>query len=157
MNTLDEPVAESKTIPGSRRFRSPNRILARFFRLGRDKWKARHHAVRGKLKRVQQLAAEREASRDRWKTQCERETRRAVAAEAMVERQKSELEEARARIAAIEGAQKKRHPVRRVYIGCSFSYGLNTVIVIVETGDPHGFPVFPRARSMARFPLVHAS
>jgi uncharacterized protein YdaU (DUF1376 family) len=108
MNTVDEPVAESKTIPGTRRFRSPNRILARFFLLGRDKWKARHHDVRAKLKRAQQLAAERGASRDRWKAQCERETARAVAAEATVERQKSELEEALARIAAIEGAQKKR-------------------------------------------------
>ena len=108
MNAVDEPVAESKTTPGARRFRSPNRILARFFRLARDKWKARHHALRARLKRAQQLAAERGVSRDRWKAQCERETGRAVAAEAMVEQQKSELEEARARIAAIESAQKKR-------------------------------------------------
>ncbi len=108
MSTVDEPAADSTTIPAARRFRSPNRVLVRFFRLGRDKWKARHHAVRAKLKGAKQLAAERGASRDRWKAQCERETDRAVAAEAMVEQQKTELEEARARMAALEGAQKKR-------------------------------------------------
>lgn len=107
MSTVDERAAESKTIPGTRRFRSPNRVLVRSFRLSRDKWKGRHHAVRAKLKQARRLAAERGASRDRWKAQYEWEAARAVAAEAMVERQKSELEQARARIAAIEGAQKK--------------------------------------------------
>jgi hypothetical protein len=108
MSTVDEPANKSKTLPGTRRFRSPHRILVRFFRLARDKWKARHHVLRGKLKRAQQLAAERGASRDRWKAQCARETARAVAAEAMVEQQESKLEEACARISAIDGAQKKR-------------------------------------------------
>ncbi len=109
MNTVDERAAESETISGTRRFRSPNRILARSFRLSRDKWKARHHAVRAKLKQSRRLAVERGASRDRWKAQCQREAARAVAAEAMVERQKSELEQARERIAAMEEAQKKAH------------------------------------------------
>lgn len=107
MNMVDERVPEAKAILAPRRFRSPNRILARFFRLGRDKWKARHHAVRAKLKQARRLAAERGLSRDRWKAECEREAARAAAAEAMVERQKSELEQTRARIAAVEGAKKK--------------------------------------------------
>ena len=107
MNTVSEPATQSETIPGTRWFRSPNRILVRSFRLSRDKWKARHHAVRAKLKQARRLAAERGASRDRWKTQCQREAARTVAAEAIVERQKSELEQARERIAAIDGAPKK--------------------------------------------------
>ena len=109
MNTVDDRAAESETISGTRRFRSPNRILARSFRISRDKWKARHHAVRAELKQSRRLAAERGASRDRWKAQCQRETARALAAEAMVERLKSELEQAGAQIAAMEGAQKKTH------------------------------------------------
>ena len=110
MNTVDDRAAESGMISGTRRFRSPNRILARSFRISRDKWKARHHAVRAELKQSRRLAAERGASRDRWKAECQRETARALAAEAMVERLKSELEQARARIAAMEGAQKKSAP-----------------------------------------------
>jgi hypothetical protein len=54
------------------------------------------------------LAAERGASRDRWKTQCQEEEARALAAEAMVERQKNELEQAREQIAAIEEGAKKK-------------------------------------------------
>lgn len=108
MNTVDDRAAESETISGTRRFRSPNRILARSFRISRDKWKARHHAVRAELKQSRRLAAERGASRDGWKAQCQRETARALAAEAMVERLKSELEQAGAQIAAMEGAQKKK-------------------------------------------------
>jgi len=107
MNLISGPAAEFETSPGTRWFRSPNRILARSFRLSRDKWKAKHHAVRDKLKQARRLAAERGASRDRWKAECQQEAARAAAAEAMVEQQKSELERARERIAAIDGAPKK--------------------------------------------------
>jgi hypothetical protein len=48
---------------GQRRFRSPNRILARSFRLGRDRWKDKYQSVQAKLVKARKLAAEREASR----------------------------------------------------------------------------------------------
>ena len=65
-----------------RRFTSPNRILARSFRLSRDKWKLKHHQVQAKLKQAKQLACERGTARDRWREQCEQATARIVAAEA---------------------------------------------------------------------------
>ena len=42
-----------------RKFRSPNRILARSFRLARDKWKQKYMNTRADLKRSRQLATER--------------------------------------------------------------------------------------------------
>jgi len=88
-----------------RRFTSPNRILARSFRLSRDKWKLKHHQVQAKLKQAKQLACERGTARDRWREQCEQATARIVAAEATAAQLQDEL--AQARIAAMETAPKK--------------------------------------------------
>ena len=97
------------SIGGVRRYRSPNRILARTFRLGRDKWKQKHHTVQAGLEQTRQLAAERGASRDGWRGRCEAEMARAEAAEALAAQRLTELEQFRARIAQLEaGAQKKR-------------------------------------------------
>ena len=96
------------TIRGERRYRSPNRILARAFRIGRDKWKQKHHAVQAELEQTRQLAAERGASRDGWRERCEAAIVRAEAAEALAAHRLTELEQVRARIAQFEaGAQKK--------------------------------------------------
>jgi len=97
------------TTGGKRRYRSPNRILARSFRLGRDNWKQKHHVVQAELEQTRQLAAERGASRDGWRERCEAEMARAEAAEALAAQRLTELEQARARIAQLEAdAQKKR-------------------------------------------------
>ena len=42
-----------------RRYRSPNRVLARSMRISRDNWKTRHQAVQEKLEQERQLAADR--------------------------------------------------------------------------------------------------
>ena len=96
-------------IKGGRRYRSPNRILARTFRLGRDNWKQKHHRVQAELEQTRQLAAERGASRDGWRERCEAEMARAEAAESLAAQRLIELEQAHARIAQLEAdVQKKR-------------------------------------------------
>jgi hypothetical protein len=95
---------------GVRRFRSPNRILARAFRIGRDKWKQKHHAVQAELEQTRQLAAERGSSRDGWRERCEAALAREAAAEALAAQRLSEVEQARARIAQLEADAKKKAP-----------------------------------------------
>jgi hypothetical protein len=102
-------VSVVNAIGGGRRYRSPNRILARAFRIGRDKWKQKHHAVQAELEQTRQLAAERGASRDGWRERCEAAIARAEAAESLAAQRLTELEQVRVRIAQFEaGAQKKR-------------------------------------------------
>jgi len=97
-----------EAIQGERRYRSPNRILARAFRLGRDRWKQKHHAVQAELEQTRQLATERGASRDGWRERCEAAMARETAVETLAAQRLAELEQARARIAQLEAdAQKK--------------------------------------------------
>jgi hypothetical protein len=82
--------------------------LARSFRIGRDKWKKKHHVVQAKLEQVQQLAAERGVSRDHWREQYEAANARAEAAESLAAQRQTELEQVRVRLAELEAdAQKK--------------------------------------------------
>ena len=93
---------------GTRRYRSPNRILARSFRIGRDKWKAKHHAVQAELEQMRQLCGERGASRDRWREECEAAMARAEAAESLAAQRLSEVEQVRVRLAELEAAAQKK-------------------------------------------------
>ena len=90
---------------GTRRYRSPNRILVRSFRIGRDKWKVRHHVVQAKLEQVRQLSAERGTSRDRWREDCKAAVTRA---EALAAQRLTELEQIRVRLADHEAAAQKK-------------------------------------------------
>ena len=87
----------AEVISGTRRFKSPNRILARSFRIGRDKWKEKHHAVQAELEQVRQFSAERGAARDRWREQCAAALARAEAAESRAAQRLTELEQVRVR------------------------------------------------------------
>jgi hypothetical protein len=100
MAEMDKPV-ESQHRTSRRRFTSPNRVLARSFRLSRDNWKQKHHQVQAKLEEARQLAAERGIARDRWREQCDQATVRAAQLQ-------GELEQARARIAALESPPPKK-------------------------------------------------
>ena len=94
---------------GVRQYRSPNRILARSFRLGRDAWRDKHHAVQAKLEQERQLSAERGESRDRWKADCQAATARALAAELLAQQRLAELEQVRASLVqCAAGLPKKR-------------------------------------------------
>lgn len=107
METSQERAAGN--VSGTRRYTSPNRILARSFRIGRDKWKDKHHLVQAKLQQARQLVAERGASRDQWREQCEAVLARAEAAESLAVQCQTELEQVRVRLAELEAAaQKKR-------------------------------------------------
>ena len=55
----------------ARRFRSPLRVLARSFRMSRDNWREKPHAVQAQLEQERQQSAERGQSRDRWRSDCE--------------------------------------------------------------------------------------
>lgn len=93
---------------GTRRFRSPTRILARSFRIGRDKWKQKHHAVQAELEQTRQLVSERGTSRDRWREQCEAALARAEEAESLAAQRLTELEQVRVRLAELEAATQKK-------------------------------------------------
>ena len=52
-----------------RRFKSPNRVLARSFRLGRDKWKAKYKKLKEEWKRMKNRVADARRSREQWSSQ----------------------------------------------------------------------------------------
>jgi hypothetical protein len=83
------------TACNQRQFRSPNRILARSFRLARDKWKQKYMKVRAELKSARQLATERGTSRDRWRAKCDTANHRAIQAEALAQQRLDELKQLR--------------------------------------------------------------
>ena len=109
-----ELVDESELADGSelvpRRFRSPLRVLARSFRMSRDNWREKHHAVQAKLEQERQHSAERGQSRDRWRSDYEAAAAQARAAESLAQQRLAELEQARARIAQLEVELKKSGP-----------------------------------------------
>ena len=87
----------SKEATSQRKYRSPNRVLARSFRMARDKWKQKYMDARAELKRARQLATERGGSRDRWRAECDTAKEQARAAQTLVQEQLHELEQLRAR------------------------------------------------------------
>jgi hypothetical protein len=87
----------AKATDNERKYRSPNRILARSFRLARDKWKQKYMDVRAELKRTRQLATERGDSRDRWRAERDAAVEQARAAETLAQERLQELEQLRTR------------------------------------------------------------
>ena len=87
----------SKETTNQRKYRSPNRILARSFRIARDKWKQKYMDARADLKRARKLATERGGSRDRWRAECDAAKEQARAAHTLVQEQLQELEQLRVR------------------------------------------------------------
>jgi hypothetical protein len=85
-----------------RQYLSPNRVLARSFRISRDRWKSKHQAVQVKLEQQRQLAAERDRSREQWKQKSEAATIRAEESEALAQQRLEELEQARAELANLQ-------------------------------------------------------
>jgi vacuolar-type H+-ATPase subunit D/Vma8 len=67
--------AETATVSSPRTFRSANRILVRFFRKSRDRWKEKYQSLQKEAKRLTNQAADARRSRDQWRE-------KAVAAEA---------------------------------------------------------------------------
>jgi len=93
---------------GTRRYRSPNRILVRFFRLSRDKWKDKYQVVQAKLEQMRQISAERGASRDRWREKCEAAVARAAVGDSLAAHRLTELDQVRVRVAELEAAAQKK-------------------------------------------------
>jgi hypothetical protein len=79
-----------------RKYRSPNRVLVRSFRISRNKWKKKYMDTRADLKRSRQLATERGDARDRWRTEYDSAKEQALAAEALAQERLVELEQLRA-------------------------------------------------------------
>ena len=86
----------SKTANNERNYRSPNRVLARSFRMARDKWKQKYMDARADLKRARQQSTERGDSRDRWRAECEAAKEQTRAAETLAQERLQELEQLRA-------------------------------------------------------------
>lgn len=104
----------SATLEGEkvgRRFSSPTRILARAFRLGRDRWKQKYQSLKQQVVQLKKLASERDVSRNMWRTRCVEATDRAVAAEQRaqdLERQLAERPSAVAGTPAVAPAVEKK-------------------------------------------------
>jgi uncharacterized protein YdaU (DUF1376 family) len=52
-------------------FKSPVRILVRFFRRSRDQWKQKYMDLKSEIKRYKNQAADARRSRDQWKVKVE--------------------------------------------------------------------------------------
>ena len=83
------------TANNKRKFRSPNRVLARSFRLARDKWKQKYMELRANLKSARQLPTERGTSRDLWRAEYDAANQRAIQAEALAQQRLDKLEQLR--------------------------------------------------------------
>ena len=94
--------SDAEVVSGTRRYRSPNRVLVRSFRNSRDGWREKHRAVQAKLEQERQLSAERGQSRDHWKQVCQVAQVRVQAAESLAQQRLAELEQTRARLAQLE-------------------------------------------------------
>ena len=106
MTTAIQDVSSSAN--NERQFKSPNRVLARSFRISRDAWKEKYMLLQADLKSAKQLASERGQSRDHWRAAFEDAQARAKQAEVIVQQQLRELELVRAE--KLELAKKKiRH------------------------------------------------
>lgn len=95
-----------------RRYRSPNRVLARSMRMSRDNWKTKHQTVQEKLEQERQLSADRGRSREQWKLKCETAMSRAEQAELLAQQRLEELEQARAELANMKAEKKAIHNVK---------------------------------------------
>lgn len=87
------------------RFKSPLRILLRFFKRSRDRWKAKSQAQRKETKRFRNRAADATRSRDHWRE-------RAETAEAQLERLRAAATASGPSVPS-DGAQKKGSRARR--------------------------------------------
>lgn len=106
--------SDPETVSGTRRYQSPHRVLARFFRMGRDGWKAKHHQVQAKLEQERQLSVERLRSRDEWRRKCEAAMTNTRAAEVLAKQHEQELAQVRARVTELETALSKKNGRRSV-------------------------------------------
>ena len=114
-----ESHADGDVGPKGRRFRSPARVLARSFRMGRDNWKMKHQAVQEKLEQERQLSADRGRSPEQWKQKFETAPSRGEQAELLAQQRLEELEQARAASANLMA--KKRRSARRCETGRWFN------------------------------------
>jgi septal ring factor EnvC (AmiA/AmiB activator) len=53
------------------RYRSPRRVLVRFFEQSRDLWKAKYQALQERIKEFRTEVRDLRRSRDRWRTKAE--------------------------------------------------------------------------------------
>ena len=70
-------MAHTDSIPsGKKTYRSPQRILVRFFEKSRDQWKVKCLETKATLHRIKNRATWLEHSRDQWKARAQALTRR---------------------------------------------------------------------------------
>lgn len=94
--------SDLEVVSGTRKFLSPNRVLARSFRRSRDAWRDKHHRVQAKLEQERQLSAERGRSRDQWQAKCDIALSKVRETELLAQQRLTALEQARTRIAQHE-------------------------------------------------------
>ena len=107
MESEAESHADSDVGLNGRRFRSPQRVLARSIRMGRDNWKKKHQSVQETPEQERQLSADRGRSREQWKQKCETATSRAEQAEMLAQQRLEELDQARAEFANLMSKKKR--------------------------------------------------
>jgi septal ring factor EnvC (AmiA/AmiB activator) len=66
--TMARSDRDDQEIPG---YRSPRRVLARFFEKSRDLWKAKYQALQERIKEFRTEVRDLRRSRDRWRAKAE--------------------------------------------------------------------------------------
>ena len=82
-------------------YKSPQRMLVRFFRCSRDNWKQKYMDIKAQIKRFKNQAADARRSREQWKTKAE-------SFQAKFHRLEAELAALQARQQAAEADKKLR-------------------------------------------------
>jgi len=77
------------TVMEALELKSPLRKLVQFFRRSRDSWKAKHHAMKQKCRRLANQVAAVEKSREQWRVQAQQLRQRVAALEAEQTKQKA--------------------------------------------------------------------
>jgi septal ring factor EnvC (AmiA/AmiB activator) len=67
-HTMARPDKDNAETPG---YRSPWRVLARFFEKSRDSWKAKYQALQERIKEYRTEVRDLRRSRDRWRAKAE--------------------------------------------------------------------------------------
>jgi chromosome segregation ATPase len=78
------------------RFKSPRRVLLRFFERSRNRWKEKCKALKKEKKRLENRARDQAKSRDNWREKAERWQTEAAVSKAEIARLEAELAAARA-------------------------------------------------------------
>ena len=87
-------VVEREAEQGNKVYKSPKRILVRFFRRSRDAWKRKYLELKKEHKRLQNQVADVRRSREQWRQEAEAAAEESARLQQAVTEMESQLETA---------------------------------------------------------------